>query len=381
MWTHFLATCAALLVIVEQRLFTAAGFTSFKAYVRSSGRLDLGVRQAQHLVAAARFVRLLPAGSALPSCERHVRPLTGHGRTWALAAWELTLRRSELERVPVCGALVAQCLHEVSAGAAGRPRGTGPWASDDTSGSDGGSTARRGSAFAEGCGDVAECGGGGGGGADAAGAHGRTHPPGACVVFSSGSLEWYTPEPVLQLVREVFAPGRIDLDPCSSASANARVQAGRFFDERADGLAPKNEWSGNVFSNPPFGMRGGRSMQGLFVERCEAEYRGGRITQAVLLLKSAVGYAWFSGVMQWPVCFVGTRMAFVKEEQGSSEGGAGQGPLRWGVHARNPHGSMVAYMGPHVVRFAEVFSRIGSVPGASSWALGARPAPIIAEDA
>ncbi|PNH07981.1 hypothetical protein TSOC_005508 [Tetrabaena socialis] len=190
----------------------------------------------------------------------------------------------------------------------------------------------------------------GGGGVAAAGVHGRTHAPAACVFLSSGSMEWYTPEPALQLVREVFAPGRINLYPCSSASANARVQAGRFYDERADGLAPNKEWSVNVFSNPPCACAAATACRACPLSGVRPSNGGG--------CKSRLSCCWVRMVSRAAV-----RAALAKE----------QGTLRWGSQARNPHNSMVAYMGPRVARFAEVFSRICSVPGASSWALRARP--------
>ncbi|PNH12448.1 hypothetical protein TSOC_000609 [Tetrabaena socialis] len=160
----------------------------------------------------------------------------------------------------------------------------------------------------------------------------------------------------------------IDLDPCSTAEANTRVGAVRFFDAAADGLDPGNVYSGNVFCNPPFGvMAGGESMQGLFLERCLAEYREGRVKQVVLLLKAAVGYAWFRQVGGLPHCTLWERLAFVQPAALCGEE-AGEG-LRWGSKVQNPHGSVVVYLGPDPQRFAKDFGRAGSVPGFNGWAL------------
>ena len=180
--------------------------------------------------------------------------------------------------------------------------------------------------------------------------------------------EWYTPVVTLGLVREVFAPGGIDIDPCSTAEANTRVRAVLFYDAASDSLNKRNAWWGNVFLNPPFGTRDGQSMQGMFFKRCVSEYRLGRVAQAILLLKAGFGYKWFRSVLAWPVCFLHERLAFVQPVKCAADS---EEPvsLRWGARVQNPHGSVVVYMGPSVDTFANVFACVGSVPGFNSWAL------------
>ncbi|EFJ47950.1 hypothetical protein VOLCADRAFT_91459 [Volvox carteri f. nagariensis] len=181
------------------------------------------------------------------------------------------------------------------------------------------------------------------------------------VITRSDTCEWYTPDFILDLVRELFTPGCIDLDPCSCAAANTRVRATSFYDEATDGLAEGNAWRGNVFLNPAFGVRRGQSLQELFFGRCKREYQAGNVRQAVVLLKAGIGCSWFNDVLNWPVCFLRERLSFVRQVGTSDE-------LQWGARALNPHGSVIAYMGPAVERFATLFSRIGSVPGMNSWA-------------
>ena len=63
------------------------------------------------------------------------------------------------------------------------------------------------------------------------------------------SIEWYTPEYILERVRSYFG-GAIPLDP-ATAPQNP-TQALRFFTEEQDGL--NQDWSGEgVFVNPPYG--------------------------------------------------------------------------------------------------------------------------------
>ena len=75
--------------------------------------------------------------------------------------------------------------------------------------------------------------------------------------------------------------------------------------------------------------------------------------------------------MQWPVCFVRDRLAFVRSDStqaGAWAGGSHGQQLTWGARVGNPHG-VVVYMGPDIKKFASVFGRIGSIPGATAWAM------------
>lgn len=174
------------------------------------------------------------------------------------------------------------------------------------------------------------------------------------------------------MARRVFGGAGIDLDPCSCTAANARARASIFYDVAADGLSPASPWHGAVFVNPPFGMRDGSSMQGLFFERAVREYRSrtarGGVRQVLLVLRAAVGSAWFDAIYAWPHCMLSERQAFVR---GGVAGAATAAP-----HATiNPHGTVVVYMGPHVARFCAAFGAVGRVPGHTAWS-SRGPAPM-----
>ena len=343
------ASCA-LLDIAEGKLYMAANFTSFYAYVRGTPCLGFGYKQALAWVAAARFIRSLPPGVPRPHYERQVRPLVRCDAGIARMAWDLAVRRGAEGSVRVTGRLVAECLAELTA--------TGAAGDESTEEED----AALAVVAAEAAGDAAE--GSDGGRVVAVGDVGvSVQRP---VFLQSNSAEWYTPTHILDLVREVFSPGVIDLDPCTTAAANSRVRATRTYDAHADGLADESEWAGSVFVNPPFGLRGGHSMQGLFFDRCVREFYKGSIKQAILLLKVGVGYRWFQTVLQWPVCVLHERLSFVQPVTRQANA---TGELCWGARVQNPHGSIVVYMGPSVAKFARVFGRVGSVPGLNAWAL------------
>ncbi|EFJ47340.1 hypothetical protein VOLCADRAFT_92117 [Volvox carteri f. nagariensis] len=43
------------------------------------------------------------------------------------------------------------------------------------------------------------------------------------------------------------------------------------------------------------------------------EYQAGNVRQAVVLLKAGIGYSWFNGVLNWPVCLLRERLSFVRQ--------------------------------------------------------------------
>lgn len=161
-------------------------------------------------------------------------------------------------------------------------------------------------------------------------------------LFSSETNEYYTPAEYLQAVREVM--GSIDLDPASCETAQRTVKAGTFFTEADDGL--RQDWYGKVWLNPPYGTTGNESNQGIWGQRLAREYREGRVTEAILLVKAAVGYNWFEELGDhWPVCFARERISFIRVN-GNSNG-------------RSKQGTAFFYFGPNVEKFREVFGRFG----------------------
>jgi hypothetical protein len=124
--------------------------------------------------------------------------------------------------------------------------------------------------------------------------------------------DWYTPLPVLTLVRGVL--GNITLDPASSFIANGRVGAQIYYDAEENGL--EQLWYGNVFCNPPGGKTGNRSNTGLFWEKLMKERS--RIRHAIFLcfsieaMQSTQRAA--KSVGEFPFCIPARRIAFDKPD-------------------------------------------------------------------
>ncbi len=166
---------------------------------------------------------------------------------------------------------------------------------------------------------------------------------GRLAAFSSSSVEWWTPPRIVEAVRKVL--GEIDVDPASSAEANATVRAKKFFDSKEDGLSIP--WFGRVYLNPPYGLIDGESSANIWSRKLVREFDAGRVTSAVLLANATTQCRWFQAlVARFPACFVAGRIAF------QTPGRLAQGPIS---------GSALFYLGPSVSAFVETFSKFGAV--------------------
>jgi hypothetical protein len=168
----------------------------------------------------------------------------------------------------------------------------------------------------------------------------KTGGPGAAEKLNQGlTPEWYTPARYVEAARAVL--GGIDLDPASSAAANATVGAATFYHKDDSGL--DHPWRGRVWLNPPYGGTVGP----VFAARLITEYEDGEVTAAIALLNSTcVTNGWFRPFWDYLLCFHYGRIAF----------GAGTdertGPT---------HGNVFAYLGADPGRFDKVFSEFGAV--------------------
>jgi ParB family chromosome partitioning protein len=161
--------------------------------------------------------------------------------------------------------------------------------------------------------------------------------------YSSESIEWYTPARYLEAAREVL--GSIDLDPASSAQANATVRAAKFF-TKEDELA--RHWFGRDFLNPPYGKTAdGGSLAAAFCNRAIEQYEAGNIDACIILVNSLHSQSWQAPLFDYPFCLVDHRIQFV-----SADGEENKSPT---------FQNMFVYLGRDVGKFAEVFARFGHV--------------------
>lgn len=155
----------------------------------------------------------------------------------------------------------------------------------------------------------------------------------------SGNDEYYTSLEIVDAARRVM--GRIDLDPASSKTANARIKAAKFFTLKDDGL--RQDWKGKVWLNHPFG----RYTNPPWIVKLASEYAKGNCTEAICITFAATSEKWFQPLIQQPQCYLSPRTNYFLPD----------GTLKKGV----TKGSVVTYFGPNVRRFALEFSDFGTV--------------------
>jgi len=158
----------------------------------------------------------------------------------------------------------------------------------------------------------------------------------------TGEFEWYTPTEYLDSVKKLF--GRITLDPASSEIAQRLVDADKYYTAQQDGLT--FPWEGKVFLNPPYAMPYIKQ----FVSYLIAEYKSGRVDEAILLTNAATDTSWYDlavGAMT-AKCDTTGRISFLENIQGDF------------LPRTSPAcGQTFFYFGPNRIEFAEEFRKHG----------------------
>ena len=112
----------------------------------------------------------------------------------------------------------------------------------------------------------------------------------------SASQDWYSPKECVEATRLVM--GGIGLDPASSAVAQARVRADRYYDQETDGLSMPWE-ARSVFMNPPYK----RGVVDAFVRKLLLHLERGDVGMAVLLVNAHTSTRWFQAALAASSCF------------------------------------------------------------------------------
>lgn len=162
--------------------------------------------------------------------------------------------------------------------------------------------------------------------------------PTAHVGQNSGDNEWFTPSEYIEAARTVL--GEIDLDPASTAEANATVKATRFFTKEDDGLS--QNWSGRIWMNPPYAQ----PLIEQFAEKLAEGVDQRAVIAAVVLVNNATETNWFRSIAERAsaVCFPSSRIRFWHPAKPSAA------PLQ---------GQAVLYIGSQSPAFCAQFTAFG----------------------
>lgn len=153
----------------------------------------------------------------------------------------------------------------------------------------------------------------------------------------TGQNEWYTPESIIALVREVL--GDINVDPASNDEANKVVRAQTYYTEADSGL--DHEWHGKIWLNPPYS----RDMMPKFVDKLVLEHEAGNCRESIMVSHNNTDTAWFQKIAKScnAVCFPSRRIKFYRGDDVAA-------PV---------NGQVFVYVGDNVDRFVDVFSSQG----------------------
>lgn len=187
---------------------------------------------------------------------------------------------------------------------------------------------------------------------------------------TSGEVEYYTEPKILEAARLVM--GSIELDPASSAAANAHVKAKRFYGLQSDGSwvdGFQQKWDARtVWMNHPFTREeeacqpncqkhltssthkhhdiywyGNRR----WVEKFVINQRHGFVTIAMCITYASTSEGWFQPLMKLPQCYLTPRTNYYLPD----------GKIKKGV----TKGSVVTYAGPDVAAFTRYFQDFGEI--------------------
>jgi phage N-6-adenine-methyltransferase len=147
--------------------------------------------------------------------------------------------------------------------------------------------------------------------------------------------EWYTPDVILDKIREVM--GVIDLDPATSELAQSSVKAQDFFTEDDDGLA--HEWHGKIFCNPPYSA----ALIKKFTAKFYQEFMDRNMTEGIMLTNSGTDTIWNQNLAPFLQAYTLGRISFIQPD-GTEKGKGGRGQV-------------FTYVGPNPKKFVEVFTR------------------------
>lgn len=159
---------------------------------------------------------------------------------------------------------------------------------------------------------------------------------------SSKSNEWYTPEYIIEAVRELM--GDIDLDPASHPIPQKWIKAKNFYTDHEDGFS--KSWHGRVWLNPPYGVASKAKRNygaSVWLDKAWNEYQKGNMLEAVILARGdSTGLKKLLCNFTFILC---DRIKFL-----SGDGSVKKSPVP---------GSYLIYLGGQENKFFDIFQKFG----------------------
>lgn len=161
--------------------------------------------------------------------------------------------------------------------------------------------------------------------------------------------DWYTPAHIIEPIRNALG-GTIDLDPFSSAKANATIQAVRILTEKDDALSCAWPVVRTVFMNPPYSRGKCAKAVDVFLR----EYNQTKLLSGCVLTNNATETSWFQSLLRTSaaVLFYDKRISFVSDD-GKAVSNNTRGQALFFFHA--------AYSSRAIARFRTEVGHLGTV--------------------
>ena len=132
--------------------------------------------------------------------------------------------------------------------------------------------------------------------------------------------QWITPPAIIELVRRVL--GKIELDPFSSATANAHIRAQRYFTSHNSAFVQPDWCASTIYMNPPYSRGVCQKATARFID----EFNKKSFRAGVVLVNNMTDTVWFHDLWAHATraCFFKGRLSFMtadnKRESGNTRG-------------------------------------------------------------
>jgi len=165
-------------------------------------------------------------------------------------------------------------------------------------------------------------------------------------------VDWQTPDKYLDAARAVL--GEIELDPGTSAIAQKRIQAKKFYTRHDSCL--DHDWHGKVWMNPAY------TLLPEMTDKLIRSHRLGNVPEAIFMTHTkTVWDAWFQDAFREcdSICFVNELVEWYPghmDDLDSSSLG-----INFPMPAYDERGTVIFYFGDNTDKFKEHFTQFGAI--------------------